>query len=60
MNISRRTAITRSLAVMATGTLAGEFALAQAYPSRTIRIVVAFGPGGPSDLISRLVAQKMT
>ena len=60
MHISRRTAITRSLAVMATGALAGEFALAQAYPNRTIRIVVAFGPGGPSDLISRLVAQKMT
>ena len=30
------------------------------YPARPIRIVDAFVPGGPSDLLSRLLGQKLT
>lgn len=30
------------------------------YPTHAIRIVVPFGPGGPSDLVARAVAQKMS
>ncbi len=33
---------------------------AQAFPSRTIRIVVPFPAGGPTDIISRVIAQKMS
>lgn len=33
---------------------------ASAYPSKAIRLVVPFGPGGVSDIIGRVLAQKMT
>ena len=35
-------------------------AAAQNYPAKTVRMVVGYPPGGPTDVIARLVSQKLT
>ncbi len=34
--------------------------LAQAYPAKTIRLIFPFPPGGPTDLLGRAIAQKLS
>ena len=34
--------------------------LAQAYPTKTVRVIAASAPGGTSDILARLLAQQLT
>ena len=33
--------------------------MAQAYPTKPVRLIVAFPPGGPNDLIARIISPKL-
>jgi tripartite-type tricarboxylate transporter receptor subunit TctC len=33
---------------------------AQAFPTKTVRLILPFPPGGPSDILGRAIAQKLT
>ena len=47
-------------AILLAGAAGTQTARAQQYPTRPIRIVVAFPAGGPTDFVGRVIAQKMT
>ncbi|MCW5591506.1 MAG: tripartite tricarboxylate transporter substrate binding protein [Burkholderiales bacterium] len=61
--LSRIRSTTRAAALLAAAILAlgaAPAALAQAYPSKTIRILVGFAPGGAMDIVARTVGQKIS
>ena len=48
------------LAALAVGQLQSTEAAADAYPSRTVRIIVGYSPGTTSDVFARIIAQKLS
>jgi tripartite-type tricarboxylate transporter receptor subunit TctC len=47
-------------AIVATVCAFATSASAQTYPNKPIRIVVGFAPGGPADVMARLIGQRMS
>lgn len=63
MNNNRRTSLKGILGVTAVA-MAASMALPamaqQAWPSKAVRIIVPFAPGGSTDLVARMVGQKLS
>jgi len=60
--MSRKTAMNAWIlaGVLLAAALAPPCAAAQGYPTKAIRMIVPFPPGGPNDILGRVVAQKLT
>src|SRR5882724_4049371 len=59
MAISRRT-LFRAVGSGAAASLFSRRSLADGYPSRPVRIIVGFPPGGPTDITARLMARWLS
>jgi tripartite-type tricarboxylate transporter receptor subunit TctC len=59
MNLPRRQFLQFGATAL-TAAANSRFARAQSYPTRPVRIIVPTGAGGPSDVIARLIAQKLS
>jgi tripartite-type tricarboxylate transporter receptor subunit TctC len=56
---TRRTALLLSFAAVVAAQAKIQQAKAADYPARNVMLVVAFTPGGPSDVLARIVGKKM-
>jgi len=59
MNVLRRQFM-RMAAAAAVLPAAGQFARAQAYPARPVRILVGFAPAGTQDIFARLIGEWLS
>ena len=59
MNLIRRRFLSIAGATI-TGLAASPLVCAQAYPARSVRVIVPFAPGGATDIIARLILQELS
>ena len=60
MSVHRRRLLGQVLVVAIAASGAWQCASAQTYPSRPVRIVVPFPPGGTTDVVARIIGQRLT
>src|SRR5690242_17112665 len=60
MNFSRRQLLKTVIAGAAAPAVLTSPAFTQAYPSRVVRTIVPFAAGGQTDVVARLVAEKLS
>ena len=58
MKYEKRAAL--ACAALAAFSFVGTLAVAQTYPTKTIRYIIAFPPGGSNDILARIIGARMT
>jgi tripartite-type tricarboxylate transporter receptor subunit TctC len=58
--MKRRDLIQGSIATAISTTLPHSVFAQAAWPNKPVRLIVAFAPGGPTDLVSRVIAQRLS